>query len=135
MTSIRPPIIEKLKEVIFTLNRLIKNKCPNSWNINTININKKIVCLGEKIINNEDNKNIEIDIVAYDSFGTDILFGECKYSTNPKGIDVLLSLMEKANYVPWNKNNRKEYYVLFSRSGYSDELKNYAFKKDNIFLL
>ena len=43
--------------------------------------------------------------------------------------------MEKANYVPWNKSNRKEYYVLFSRSGYSDELKNYAFKKDNIFLL
>ena len=81
------------------------------------------------------NKNIEIDIVAYDSFGTDILFGECKYSKNPKGMDVLLSLMEKADYVPWNKNNRKEYYVLFSRSGYSDELKNYALKKDNIFLL
>ncbi len=76
-----------------------------------------------------------IDIVAYDSMGQNIIFGECKYSSTPKGMDVLLSLQKKAPYVKWNNQKRKEYFVLFSRSGYSDALKQYAKVHANVFLL
>lgn len=33
-----------------------------------------------------DNHSVEIDIVAYDSMGKDILFGECKYAANNDNI-------------------------------------------------
>ena len=72
------------------------------------------------------NKDTEIDIVAYHSAGKDMLFGECKYSVQPKGIDVLVSLRKKAILVPWNKDRRTEWYVLFSRSGFTDELQQLA---------
>lgn len=81
------------------------------------------------------NKDIEIDIVAYDSNGDDILFGECKYSKNPKGIDVLADLKVKANEVEWNKAKRKEYYVIFSKSGFTKELLERAEKEKSIILV
>lgn len=48
-------------------------------------------------------KDVEIDIVAYDSVGTDMIFGECKYSKNKKGLSVLESLQSKAKSVNWKK--------------------------------
>lgn len=76
----------------------------------------------------------EIDILAYDSTGTTMIFGECKYSRHPKGMDVLIDLKEKAGYVPWKKNERKENYILFSRSGYSEALKQYAKEHEDVIL-
>ncbi len=81
------------------------------------------------------NKDTEIDIVAYDSGGNDILFGECKYSKNLKGIDVLADLKVKAKGVEWNKGTRKEYYVIFSKSGFTRELIEKAEKEKNIVLV
>lgn len=82
-----------------------------------------------------DNSDVEIDIVAYDSMGKDILFGECKYSVNKKGMDVLRQLQRKAAAVPWNRNERDEYFVIFSRSGFEDELVRYADEHDNVRLI
>ncbi len=79
-------------------------------------------------------KDIEIDIVAYESGGSDILFGECKYSKNAKGLYVLEKLKEKATYVNWNKKDREEYYVIYSKNGYTNELIEYAKEHHNIFL-
>ncbi|MCH5256130.1 MAG: ATP-binding protein [Lachnospiraceae bacterium] len=79
--------------------------------------------------------DVEIDIVAYDSVGRDIAFGECKYSANPKGIEVLRNLQDKSYYVNWNKNSRDEYYVLFSRSGFTKELEKYASINPNVLLI
>lgn len=79
-------------------------------------------------------KNVEIDIVAYDSTGNDIVFGECKYSKNKKGLNILFDLQEKSKAVNWNKNNRNEHFVLYSRSGFTDELIEYANKHKNIYL-
>ena len=95
--------------------------------------------LGDKCIFNRvgrwwGNRDIEIDIVAYDSVGTDILFGECKYSKNPKGMDVLEALKEKANSVTWNKEFRKEYFCIFSKNGFSPALEEYAKQHENIIL-
>lgn len=81
------------------------------------------------------NKDVEIDIVAYDSLGSDILFGECKYSKKPKDVDVYYKLKEKSQYVTWNNQHRKEYFVLYSKSGFSDQLKDLANEKDNLLLI
>lgn len=79
-------------------------------------------------------KDVEIDIVAYDSCGKDIVFGECKYSTQKKGIKILKELQEKANAVNWNKDSRTEYFAIYSKSGFTNDLVEYAKQHDNIFL-
>ena len=81
------------------------------------------------------NRNAEIDIVAYNSDGNDIIFGECKYSVRPKGMEVLRELREKSIEVDWNRGRRAETYVLFSRSGYTSDLHVYAQKHPEIILL
>ena len=81
------------------------------------------------------NQGVEIDIVAYDSFGKEIIFGECKYSTNPKDVEILYDLEQKSVYVDWKKNDRKEYYCIYSRSGFTKGLEELAKKKGNVILL
>lgn len=78
--------------------------------------------------------DVEIDIVAYDSAGSDILFGECKYSKQKKGLGILYELQEKARAVDWNRGSRKEYYMVYSKSGFTDELLEYAGTHDNVLL-
>jgi AAA+ ATPase superfamily predicted ATPase len=80
------------------------------------------------------SKDVEIDILAYDSLGKDIIFGECKYSKQKKGMAVLIDLQNKARVVNWKKDKRNEYYVLYSKSGYTDELLEYAKEHSNVFL-
>lgn len=80
------------------------------------------------------DKDTEIDIVAYDSNGEDILFGECKYSKNPKGIEILADLKGKAKGVKWKNEKRKEYYVIFSKSGFTKELLERAESDKSIIL-
>ena len=80
-------------------------------------------------------KNVEIDIVAYDSNGSDILFGECKYSKNKKGLSVLNTLVEKSREVKWNTGRRKEHFVIYSKNGFSEELLEYAENNSNVYLL
>ncbi|MGL6023678.1 MAG: ATP-binding protein, partial [Cetobacterium sp.] len=78
------------------------------------------------------DKNEEIDIVA---LGEDeILFGECKWSNKHVGLSVLYKLKEKAKGVKWKNGSRKEYYMLFSKSGFSDELIEVS-KKDSTIIL
>lgn len=80
------------------------------------------------------NKNVEIDIVAYDSTGNTMLFGECKYSRNAKGLDVLHSLKEKSASVNWKRNERIEHFAIFSKSGFTADLSAYAETHPNIHL-
>ena len=80
------------------------------------------------------SKDVEIDIVAYDSMGTDILFGECKYSNLKKGFNVLNDLQQKALAVNWNRDSRRESFVIYTKSGFTDELLDYADQHDNIYL-
>lgn len=80
------------------------------------------------------DKENEVDIVAYDSMGEDILFGECKYSQNPKGIEVLADLKQKSHEVKWKNGKRKEHFVIFSKSGFTKELIERAEKDGSIIL-
>ena len=65
------------------------------------------------------DKSIEIDLVALNTGEDMILFGEVKWSRKPIGIDILHALQEKSNHVIWGSPNRKNLYILFSRSGFT----------------
>lgn len=67
-------------------------------------------------------KNREIDIVALDEESKEIYFGEVKWSRDPVGINVFEQLKEKAALVDWNVGKRKEYFMLFSRSGFTEAM-------------
>ena len=64
----------------------------------------------------------EIDIAAIDPEGKNLILGECKYWQEPVGISVLRDLEAKAKTVAWERNERKVWYVLFSASGFTEEL-------------
>lgn len=80
-----------------------------------------------------DSKD-EIDIVALDPEGKNLILGECKYWTEPVGISVLRNLEAKTDSVTWERNNRKVWYVLFSASGFTEELKTLAHFRENLLL-
>lgn len=63
------------------------------------------------------SRNQEIDIVACDESGKNILFGEVKWSVNPVGTDIFDALQKKSLYVDWP--HQRAWYVLFSRSGFT----------------
>jgi hypothetical protein len=69
-------------------------------------------------------KNNEINIVALNEYTKEILFAECKWQTKKVGIKVYDELKEKSKLVNWNNGERKEYFVLFSKAGFTPRLRN-----------
>lgn len=76
-------------------------------------------------------KEIEIDIVALNEDTGDILFAECKWLNKKVGINTYHNLMEKSTRVEWHLDKRKEYFALFSKAGFTPELKK---EKENVIL-
>lgn len=68
------------------------------------------------------DSNTEIDITALDPEDKNLILGECKYWSDPVGISVLRDLEAKASAVSWERDRRKVWYVLFSASGFTEEL-------------
>jgi len=77
----------------------------------------------------------EIDIVAFDSTGTDIIFGECKYTNEPMDVDVFYKLYEKKNVVKWKNDIRNESFIFFSKNGYTVQMKDLANNRSDVFLM
>ena len=80
------------------------------------------------------DSNTEIDIVALDPENKNLILGECKYWKDPVGVSVLRDLEKKAESVAWEKDHRKIWYVLFSASGFTDELINEAASRTDLTL-
>ncbi len=80
------------------------------------------------------NNDKEIDIVAFDSNGTDIIFGECKYWEGKVGMNVLNVLEEKAKSVEWRRGKRNEHFILFAINGFTDELLEVAKTRRDVVL-
>lgn len=76
----------------------------------------------------------EIDIAAIDPDGNNLILGECKFWKEPVGASVLHNLESKAFRVEWEKNNRQVWYVLFSASGFTEELKQLAKSRSDLLL-
>lgn len=81
------------------------------------------------------NSKVEIDIVALDNTGEDIIFAECKYRNQPMDTDVFYSLLEKKDHVQWNKAKRREKFVLFSIGGFTNQLLEIAAEREDILLI
>jgi AAA+ ATPase superfamily predicted ATPase len=77
----------------------------------------------------------EIDIAAYDSAGTDIILGECKYTIKKTGMDVLRGLEIKSRSVLWKREERRDHFILFSISGYTEDLLVHAEKRQDLILM
>ena len=78
-------------------------------------------------------KNEEIDVVGLNSALNKILFCEVKWTSKPMGVDVYESLKEKSRKVIWGNKNRKEYFCLFSKQGFTDAMFEKA-KRDKVSL-
>lgn len=75
----------------------------------------------------------EIDIVGLNEKENKILFGEAKWSNKKVGTDIYKKLKRKAGMVRWSNGNRKEYFCLFSKSGFTGDMLKLA-KKEKIHL-
>lgn len=76
------------------------------------------------------SRDAEIDVVGINEEENVILFGEVKWSTKKVGVDVLNDLKEKAKRVEWGDKNRREYFVLFNRKGFTENLEELSRKED-----
>ena len=65
--------------------------------------------------------DFEIDLVAIDERLGTAHFIEVKWTRQPVGKEVLRKLERKAEEFPWRKEDRREVYVLYSRSGFTFE--------------
>ena len=80
-----------------------------------------------------DSKD-EIDIVALDPEGKNLILGECKYWTEPVDISVLQDLEAKEASVAWERDKRSVWYILFSASGFTAELVKEAESRTDLVL-
>lgn len=82
-----------------------------------------------------DNYGNEVDIVALDPDGDNIVLGECKYWKGPVGVNVLQDLEKKAALIDWRKGGRREWFVLFSVNGFTPELEALAAERADVLLV
>ncbi len=66
-----------------------------------------------------NRKGDEIDIVALNEKRKEILFGEVKWKNRPVGWNVVEELMEKKELVNWHNGERKERFLVVSKSGFT----------------
>ena len=76
-----------------------------------------------------DNRE-EIDIVAISE--EEMLLGECKWWDEPVGINVLRDLERKSAFI--DNEDKKIYFAVFSKKGFTKELEQKAISEKNIFL-
>ncbi len=76
-------------------------------------------------------REVEIDLIAQD--GHDYLIGECKWRNEKLDLSVLNELKRKADI--FNKNRGQTYYVLFSKSGFTEAVREAAAGDDHILLV
>ena len=123
----------KINEILRQLreNEEKANASGNSnINVGKIDSNKINQFLGSKSNrgNKEENNIFQSKVKDYvDKLNKKI--GE--KNSNEK---VFYDLKEKSKLVEWKNNNRKEMFILFSASGYTDELKKIAKENDKLIL-
>lgn len=78
--------------------------------------------------------NAEIDIAGLNERKKQIIFGECKWSSKPVGTNVYNDLKKKAGTVQWERGKRKDLFILFSKSGFTEDMILLA-KKEKVYLV
>ncbi|MBP2073398.1 DUF234 domain-containing protein [Thermoanaerobacterium thermosaccharolyticum] len=130
------------------LDEVIENKIKSSMNnflglvyeeicidyLKILNKNKKLPFIFEEIgkwwgNNPYKRREEEIDIVAINN--DNIIFGECKWQNQKIDMAVLNDLIEKSALFDY----QNKYYILFSKSGFTSEVANFASYSNNIILV
>ena len=75
------------------------------------------------------DKKREIDIVAINEQKKEIMFCECKWQENINPLEIFEGLKEKARFIDWNNQRRKEYYIIIAKS-----FKNRKIKEPDLIL-
>jgi len=75
------------------------------------------------------DQNSEIDVVAVSDSERELLVGECKWSTNPVGTDILENLKRKTQSLQQTKSWDSITYFLFAKSGFTPALQKQASKE------
>jgi hypothetical protein len=70
--------------------------------------------------------NYEIDLAAINTDTKEILFCECKWQQQQTGPDTIADLMAKSGYVRWYNRDRKEYFAVVSRAGFTRKAREFA---------
>lgn len=81
-----------------------------------------------------DNKN-EIDNIGFNESTKEIFFIESKWSIRLIGMNILDELIAKAKTIDWNRDSRKEKYVLLSKSGFTQDLIKTSKNNNNVVLI
>lgn len=81
--------------------------------------------------NSKTRRQEEIDLIAQD--GNNYLFCECKWRNEPVDFSVLQKLKERADV--FSQRREKTWFVLFSKSGFSEALREEAAKSEEIILV
>ena len=79
----------------------------------------------------KEHEQLEIDLIAKDK--NDYLFCECKWRNETLDLPVLKTLKEKADIFCKTRDNT--WFVLFSKSGFTQSVKDAAKQDGNIFLV
>ena len=77
----------------------------------------------------------EINIVAIDTIGGNLVLGECKYTASPKGFFVLHALKEKAEVMLRLTKIKNVQYILFSTAGFTQGLSEKTKQNMNVSLI
>lgn len=72
------------------------------------------------------NRETEIDVLAINQTERAALIGECKWSVNPIGINILIDLKHKAQVLMKNYAIQEVQFAMFARSGFTSALENQA---------
>ena len=97
------------------------------------NMISKKISLNFEVYGRWWDRNEEIDLIALNSKTNEILFGEVKWSNKPVGTNIYEDLKKKSQRVEWGKKKRKEYFALFSKSGFTPDMEKMA-KKEKVYL-
>ncbi|MFB6208535.1 MAG: ATP-binding protein [Candidatus Nanohaloarchaea archaeon] len=74
----------------------------------------------------------EIDVAAVNHRQNRLLLGECKWTSQPAGRKTLEKLREKSEKVEWKNSQRKTEYIIFSRNGFTEQLKQQDTELKNV---
>lgn len=77
----------------------------------------------------------EVDLLAIDTVGRNMIIGECKYSDSPKGLEVFNSIIEKGNKLKTEAKCDTVKYIIFSKSGFTKGLLDEAKHNPDLILV
>lgn len=80
------------------------------------------------------DKNEEIDVVGINNKTKEIIFGECKWTNKKVGTNIFENLKRKTDLVDWHSKDRKEKFILFTKSGFTKNMLKLA-REEKIILV